>query len=72
MGHSAGLRGGVKSTFSREQCNSPTLLGQCERLSRMEIICMKRMSGVHGLAQKAYVSCVLDFPLQGVHRFELP
>jgi hypothetical protein len=72
MGHSAGLRGRVRSTFSQEQCNSPPLLGQRERLSRTEIVCRKRTSGVHGLAQKAYVSCVSDFPLQGVHRFELP
>jgi hypothetical protein len=32
MGHSAGLRGGVGSTFSREQCIRPTLLMTRERL----------------------------------------
>jgi hypothetical protein len=32
--HSAGLRGGVGSTFSREQCIRPTLLTTHERLPR--------------------------------------
>jgi hypothetical protein len=33
---------------------------------------MKCMSGVRGLAQKMYVSCVSGFPLQDVYRFESP
>jgi hypothetical protein len=32
MGHLVGLRGGVRSTFSREQCICPTLLMTRERL----------------------------------------
>jgi hypothetical protein len=32
MGHSAGLRGGDGSTFSRERCICPTLLMTRERL----------------------------------------
>jgi hypothetical protein len=53
--HSAGLRGGVESTFSREQCIRPTLLTTHERLPHT------------GLAWEAYVSCWSGFPLQGVH-----
>jgi hypothetical protein len=33
--HSVGLRGGVGSTFSQEQCICPTLLMTHERLQRM-------------------------------------
>jgi hypothetical protein len=47
----------------------PTLLGQRERLPHTGTTNRKRMSGVCGLAQKAYVLCI-KFPLQGVHRFE--
>jgi hypothetical protein len=32
----------------------------------------KRMSGIHRLEWEAYMSCWLDFPLEGVHRFESP
>jgi hypothetical protein len=28
------------------------------------------MSGVRGMAWESFVSCVSDFPMQGVHRFE--
>jgi hypothetical protein len=48
--HSAGLRGGVESTFYREQCICPTLLDQRERLPRTGTARRKRTSGVHGLA----------------------
>jgi hypothetical protein len=68
--HLAGLRGGVGSTFSREQCLRPTLLMTRERLPRMGIACRKSTLGVRGLALEAYVSCWSGFPLQGVHRFE--
>jgi hypothetical protein len=70
MDHSAGLRGGIGSTFSREQCIRPTLLMTRERLPRSGTAQRKRMLGVHGLAWQAYVSCWSDFPLQGVHHFE--
>jgi hypothetical protein len=43
-----------------------------ERLSRMGNTHRKRTSDVRGLEWKAYVGCCLDFPLQGVHRFESP
>jgi hypothetical protein len=55
--HSAELRGGVGSPFSREQCIRPTLLGQRERLPRTEITHRKHTRGVRGLAWEAYVSC---------------
>jgi hypothetical protein len=58
MGPSVGLRGGVGSTSSWEQCIHLTLLGHRERLPRMGIVREKRTSGAHGLAQEAYVSCV--------------
>jgi hypothetical protein len=40
----------------------PTLLGQRERLPHTGTTNRKRMSGVCGLAQKAYVLCVSSFP----------
>jgi hypothetical protein len=58
MGPSVRLRGGVRSTFSWEQCIRLTLLGHRERLLRMGTAREKRTSGAHGLAQEAYVSCV--------------
>jgi hypothetical protein len=70
--HSTGLRGGVGSTFSREQCIRPTLLTTREGLPRTGTNRRKRTLGVRGLAWEAYVSCWSSFPLQGVHRFELP
>jgi hypothetical protein len=50
----------------------PNLSVPRERLPRTETARNKRMSGVRGLAWKAYVLCWSDFPLQGVHRFESP
>jgi hypothetical protein len=46
-GHSAGLRGGVENTFSREQWICPILLGQRERLPRMGIAREKRTCDVY-------------------------
>jgi hypothetical protein len=57
MDHSAGLRGGVGSTFSREQCIRPTLLMTRERLPRTGITHRKHTPDVRGLAWEAYVSC---------------
>jgi hypothetical protein len=57
MDHSAGLRGGVVSTFSREQCIRPTLLITRERLPRTGITRRKHTPDVRGLAWEAYVSC---------------
>jgi hypothetical protein len=70
--HSAGLRGGVGITFSREQCIRPTLLMTRERLPHMGTAYRKRTLGVRGLAWEAYVLCWSGFLLQGVHRFESP
>jgi hypothetical protein len=72
MDHSTGLRGGVGSTFSREQCIRPTLLMTRERLPRMGTARRKRTPGICGLAWEVYVSCWSGFPLQGVHQFESP
>jgi hypothetical protein len=47
-------------------------MGSCERLSRTGTARRKRMAGVRGLESEAYVVCWSGFPLQGVHRFELP
>jgi hypothetical protein len=47
-------------------------VGASERLSRMGTAHRKCTSGVRGLKWEAYVACWSDFPLQGVHRFELP
>jgi hypothetical protein len=46
--HSAGLRGEVGSTFSREQHIRPTLLTTHERLSRTGTTRRKRTLGVCG------------------------
>jgi hypothetical protein len=47
-------------------------VGASEMLSRMGTARRKRMSGVRGLEWEAYVACWSGFPLQGVHRLELP
>jgi hypothetical protein len=65
--HSAELRGGVGSTFSREQCIRPTLLTTRERLPRMKTARRKRTPSVRGLVWKAYMLCWSGFSLQGVH-----
>jgi hypothetical protein len=65
--HSAGLRGGVGSTFSQEQCIRPTLWMTCERLPHTGIARRKRTPVVCGLAWEAYVSCWSGFPMQCVH-----
>jgi hypothetical protein len=67
MDHSARLRGGVGSTFSREQCIRPTLLMTHKRLPYTRTADMKLGPGIHGLAWEAYVSCWSGFPLLGVH-----
>jgi hypothetical protein len=72
MNHSSGLRGGVGSTFSWEQCIRPTLLMTRERLPHMGTARRKHMLGVRGLEWEAYMSCWSGFPLQCVHRFESP
>jgi hypothetical protein len=70
--HSAGL-GVVSGAFflgsSRVRL---MLLMACERLPCTGTARRKRTPGVRGLTWEAYVSCWLDFSLQGVHRFESP
>jgi hypothetical protein len=61
MSHSAGLRGGVESTFSQEQRICLILLGHHERLSRMGTARGKRTHGICGPALEVYVSCVSGF-----------
>jgi hypothetical protein len=63
VGHSAGLRAGVGSTFLGSSSICPTLSVTRERLSRTGTARRKRMSGVRELAWKAYVSCWSGFPL---------
>jgi hypothetical protein len=48
----------------------PTLLMASERLPCTWTARRKRACGVRGLAREAYVSCISDFTLQCVHRFE--
>jgi hypothetical protein len=68
--HSAGLRVVSAALFLGSSRVRPMLLVACERLPRTGTARRKRMSGIHGLAWKAYVSCWSGFSLQGVHRFE--
>jgi hypothetical protein len=72
MDRSAGLGVVSGALFLRSSRVCSTLWMACKRLSRTWIAHRKRTLGVHGLAWEAYVSCVLDFPLQGVHQFESP
>jgi Cft2 family RNA processing exonuclease len=51
----------VGSPFSEEQWLCPTLSMTRERLPRTGTARRKRMSSVHGLEWKAYVSCWLGF-----------
>jgi hypothetical protein len=70
--HPAGLRGGVGSIFSHEQCIRPTLSMTHEGLLCTGTAHRKRTSGVRGLTWEAYMSYWSGFPLQGVHQFGLP
>jgi hypothetical protein len=70
--HSAGLGVVSGALFLGSSRVRPTLLVACERLPRMETVCGKHTPDIRGLAWEAYVSCWLDFPMQGVHRFESP
>jgi hypothetical protein len=61
--HSAGLEvvsGALSLGSSRVR---PTLMMACERLPHTWTARRKRTYGIHGLARKAYVSCVSGFPL---------
>jgi hypothetical protein len=71
-GHSAGLRGGVRSTFLESSSIRPTLSVTRKRLPCTGTVRRKRTPGVCGLAWEAYVSCWLCFPLQSVRRFKSP
>jgi hypothetical protein len=50
----------------------PTLWMACKRLPHTWTTRRKLTLGICGLAWEMYMSCVLGFPLQGVHRFESP
>jgi hypothetical protein len=67
MGHSAGPRGVVESTFSWEQCICSTLLMTHERFLYVDHVRYIWSGTIRGLS----VGCVLvRFSVQGVHRFE--
>jgi hypothetical protein len=70
--HSVGLGVVSGAIFLWSSRVRPTLLVPCERLPRTGTARRKRTPGVCGLTWEAYVSCCLDFPLQGIHRFESP
>jgi hypothetical protein len=70
--HSAGLGDVSGALFLGSSRIRPMLLMACERLPCMWTARRKRTRGIRGLVWEAYVSCVSGFPLQGVHRFELP
>jgi hypothetical protein len=53
--------------FLRSSMIRPTLLMTSKRLPHTKTASRKRTSGVHGLALDANMSCVSNFPLQGVH-----
>jgi hypothetical protein len=61
MGHLAGLRAGVGSTFPREQCICPTLL-----MTRERLLYADHVRYVWSLSMGC-MWCVVGFPLQGVH-----
>jgi hypothetical protein len=70
---SAGVLGIVsEELFLRSSRVRPTLLMTSERLPHTWTARRKCMCDVRGLTRTAYVSCVLGFLLQGVHRFKLP
>jgi hypothetical protein len=53
--------------FLRSSMIYLTLLMASERFPHTWTARRKRTCGIRGLAQKAYVSCVSNFPLQGVY-----
>jgi hypothetical protein len=55
--HLVGLGVVLGALFLRSNRVRPTLLMACERLSRTWTTHMKHMSGVRGLAWKAYMPC---------------
>jgi hypothetical protein len=63
---------GMGAFFSQGQWICSTLLMIYERLPHTGTAYRKCTSGVRGLAQKAYMSCVSGFPLQGVYQFKSP
>jgi hypothetical protein len=70
---SAGVLGIVlRDLFLGSSRVHPTLLMASERLPRTCTTHRNCTCGIRGLAREVYVSCVLGFPLQGVHRFESP
>jgi hypothetical protein len=58
--------------FLRSGGICPNLSLSRKRLPRTGTTRRKRTLGVRGLTWEAYVSCWSGFPLQGIHRFELP
>jgi hypothetical protein len=56
-GHSAGLRGGVRSLFLGSSSIRPTLSVTRKKLPRTGTARRKLTPGVRGLTWEAYVSC---------------
>jgi hypothetical protein len=67
VGHSAGLRGGVRDIFLRSSSIRPTLSVTRERLPHTGTARRKRTLSVRGLTGEAYVSYWSSFPLQSVY-----
>jgi hypothetical protein len=70
MDHSAGLRGGVRSTFSREQCICRTLLTTLQKVVVRGPHEIRMVKGHMRTERGNHVACWSGFPLQYVHRFE--
>jgi hypothetical protein len=62
MGHSAGLRSGVRSTFSWEKCIRPTLLMTHERLLYVDHVRYIWLRVIHGLSVESVWHVGQDFP----------
>jgi hypothetical protein len=65
--HPAGLGVVSGALFLESSGVHPILFMAYEKLPRMWTTRKKRTWGIHGLAWEAYGSCVLSFPLHGVH-----
>jgi hypothetical protein len=70
--HSVGLGVVSGALFLGSSKVRPTLLLACERFPRTGTARRKHTLGVCGLVWEEYISCWSGFPLQCVHRFELP
>jgi hypothetical protein len=70
VGHSIGLGVVSGALFLGSSKTRLTLLMACERLPHTWTVRRKHTWGVRRLEWEVYMSCVLDFFLHGVYRFE--